>query len=470
LIRQWRAFEPWIESHESIYRSYSYPTICLRNILSRRASPIDKIARPIGSLNLIGKVTFGGALFLRSNKQKDGYKGPVFEALPGDLIISKIRVGQGSFCVVRDDLDHVAVSPEYPVYAPDTAKLLPRYLAMVLRTPEFMSRLTGSASGNTTKRRIRPSFFESLQIPLPSLDQQRAIVAAYDAAMAQAAARERAADATEAKAMTDFEAALGFAPPVPLPDRPVFVAFFEDFDRWSHEGVLRRIAGEATTVTTWPMVQLREVVTDLENGWSPKCLDRPAEAEEWGVLKVSAASAGFYRETENKALPVSLRPRPRLEIRAGDVLITRASGVANLVGVSTYVESRQEKLLLCDKLFRIVFRPNSQIDPRFLAVVLRLNFVRSQIVREFSTQSGMMKNVSKPILLSLVFPLPPLDDQLTLIEALETTRAAAKGLRAEAAAARAGARAAFEEAVYAVEPVKGGDIEPTRKAPVSGRA
>ena len=180
----------------------------------------------------------------------------------------------------------MAVSPEYPVYAPDTAKLLPRYLAMVLRTPEFMSRLTGSASGNTTKRRIRPSFFESLQIPLPSLDQQRAIVAAYDAAMAQAAARERAADATEAKAMTDFEAALGFAPPVPLPDRPVFVAFFEDFDRWSHEGVLRRIAGEATTVTTWPMVQLREVVTDLENGWSPKCLDRPAEAEEWGVLKV----------------------------------------------------------------------------------------------------------------------------------------------------------------------------------------
>ena len=41
--------------------------------------------------------------------------------------------------------------------------------------------------------------------------------------------------------MADFEAALGFAPPLPLPDRPVFVASFKDFDRWSHEGVLRRI-------------------------------------------------------------------------------------------------------------------------------------------------------------------------------------------------------------------------------------
>ena len=186
-------------------------------MLTRRVIPIDKIARPIGSLNLIDKVTFGGELFLRGSKRKDGYKGPIFEALPGDLIISKIRVGQGSFCVIRDELDHVAVSPEYPVYAPDTAKLLPRYLAMVLRTPEFMSRLTGSASGNTTKRRIRPSFFEALQIPLPTLDEQRAIVAAYDAATAEAAAKERAADEVEAQAMSDFEAALGYAPPVPAP-------------------------------------------------------------------------------------------------------------------------------------------------------------------------------------------------------------------------------------------------------------
>jgi type I restriction enzyme S subunit len=263
-------------------------------MLTRRVSPIDKVARPIGSLNLIDKVTFGGELFLRNKKQKDGYKGPVFEALPGDLIISKIRVGQGSFCVIRDDVGHVAVSPEYPVYTPDTTQVLPRFLAMVLRTPEFMSRLTGSASGNTTKRRIRPSFFESLQIPLPTLDEQRAIVAAYNVAMAEAAAKERAADTAEAQAMANFEAALGFAPPAPLPDRPVFVASFKDFDRWSHEGVLRRIVGEAIAATDWPMVQLREVVADLENGWSPKCLDRPAEADEWGVLKVSAASAGFY--------------------------------------------------------------------------------------------------------------------------------------------------------------------------------
>jgi type I restriction enzyme S subunit len=423
----------------------------LKKLFTRRVAPIDKSARPLDTLNVIAKVTFGGELFLRGEKEKRSYKGPLFEALPGDLIISKIRVGQGSFCVIDDRLSHVAVSPEYPVYTPDPLQVLPRFLAMVLRTPEFMRRLTGSASGNTTKRRIRPAFFESLKVPLPELAEQQAIVAAYDAALKEAAAKEQAAEAAEAKAMADFEAALGFAPPLPLPDKPIFVASFKDLDRWSHEGVLRRMTGGATGTSAWPVVRLGDVIADLENGWSPKCLDRPAEPGEWGVLKVSAASAGRYRGGENKALPASLQPRPRLEVRAGDVLITRANGVAKLVGVSAYVEQTQSNLLICDKLFRAVFRPKSAIEPRFMAMVLRLHPIRAQIVREFSTESGMMKNVSKPVLLSLTFPLPPLEDQRALIKALNAERAEASRLRTEAAAVRVNAWAAFEAAVYAAD-------------------
>lgn len=135
-------------------RKFVHATVPLKDFLKRRVAPIDKVARPLDTLNVIAKVTFGGELFLRNDKAKLGYKGPLFEALPGDLIISKIRVGQGSFCVIGDTLDHVAVSPEYPIYAPDPTMVDRDYLAMVIRTPEFMAELTGKASGNTTKRRI----------------------------------------------------------------------------------------------------------------------------------------------------------------------------------------------------------------------------------------------------------------------------------------------------------------------------
>ncbi len=449
MIRQWRAFEPWIVGEDAGYRCSRHPLAQLLDLVS----PRRQIVRINGALGDWSPITVhvDGNISIRDRSTP--YKGAMFAAYPGDIVFSKIDARSGAIGMLPVTITKAVVTTEYPVFVAVPGKLESGFVQRVLRTGGFLNALRSRATGTSGRKRITPGAFLDLQIPLPTLDEQRAIVAAYDAAMAEAAVKEQTADAAERQAMADFEAALGFAPPVPLPDRPVFVASFKDFDRWSHEGVLRRVVGEAAAATDWPMVQLREVIADLENGWSPKCLDRPAEANEWAVLKVSAASAGFYRETENKALPASLHPRPRLEISTGDILITRASGVANLVGVSAYVEGTQENLLLCDKLFRVIFQQNSQIYARFLAVVLRLSSVRSQIVREFSTQSGMMKNVSKPILLSLTFPLPPLDDQHALIDALEAGRAAAKGLRAEAAAVRAAARAAFEEAVYAVETV-----------------
>jgi hypothetical protein len=64
-----------------------------------------------------------------------------------------------------------------------------------------------------------------------------------------------------------------------------------------------------------------------------------------------------------------------------------------------------------------------------------------------------MKNISKPSLLSLEFPLPPPDDQRSLITALNAGRVKAAGLRAEAAAARTNSWRAFEASVYAADPI-----------------
>lgn len=86
----------------------------------------------------------------------------------------------------------------------------------------------------------------------------------------------------------------------------------KDPDRWSHEGVLRRMTSITTSAASWPTVQLGDVIADLENGWSPKCLDRPAQSGEWGVLKPGAVSFGIFDQEENKALPSSLKPRPSL--------------------------------------------------------------------------------------------------------------------------------------------------------------
>lgn len=380
------------------------------------------------------------------------YKGAMFAVYAGDIVFSKIDARSGAIGMLPASIPKGVVTPEFPVFVADPAKLDGGFVQRILRTGGFLKALRSKATGTSGRKRISPEAFLDLRIPLPELAEQQAIVAAYDAALKGAAAKEQAADAAEAKAMADFEAALGFAPPVSLPDKPIFVASFKDLDRWSHEGVLRRITGGATGTSAWPVVRLGDVIADLENGWSPKCHDRPAEPGEWGVLKLGAVSFGVFNELENKALPANLKPRPKLEVKPTQVLVSRAN-ISRLVGATALIGETRARLMLCDKIFRMVWRNNSPITPDFVTEVLRIGDVRRQIETKLTGTSPTMKNISKPSLLSLSFPLPPIADQRTLIASLNVGRAEASRLRTEAATARAKAWNAFEAAVYAADAV-----------------
>ena len=102
-VFQWRELERWLPGGESSWEA-AFPLVPLGDFLRRVVRPVDKSKRPLDSLNVIEKISFGGKLHVRSAKKVQGYKGPLFEALPGELIISKIRVAQGSLCVVPETL------------------------------------------------------------------------------------------------------------------------------------------------------------------------------------------------------------------------------------------------------------------------------------------------------------------------------------------------------------------------------
>jgi type I restriction enzyme S subunit len=108
--------------------------------------------------------------------------------------------------------------------------------------------------------------------------------------------------------------------------------------------------------------------------------------------------------------------------------------------------------MLCDKIFRVVFLEKTPIYPEFLAEVMKLPTVRQQIEAGATGTSPTMKNISKPALLELTFPLPQgtdgLDVQLELVSALRAARQSAKSLRAESKKIRDAAWSEFLNAVF----------------------
>jgi type I restriction enzyme, S subunit len=166
----------------------------------------------------------------------------------------------------------------------------------------------------------------------------------------------------------------------------------------------------------WDTKPLIDVLVEIGQGWSPDCATEVADIGDWGVLKTTAVTWDGYQSTENKRLPNTLKPRPKLEVQKGDVLMTRA-GPNSRVGVICYVYQTEEKRIFSDKLYKL--KPNSSVDGRFL--VFSLSGFQSQ--RYLSAlKTGMAEsqtNISQEIVKKMLTICPDKIEQVRLSNLLD---------------------------------------------------
>lgn len=167
----------------------------------------------------------------------------------------------------------------------------------------------------------------------------------------------------------------------------------------------------------WEVISIRRIVAKIEQGWSPQCDSRPAEKNEWGILKTGCVNHGVFSEDENKALPADLEPIHEYEVKAGDVLMSRASGSPELVGATAYVHEVRPQLMLSDKTFRI--HVTSRMHPQFFVAVFNSRPMRAQIEQSISGAEGLANNLPQSKLCCFLFALPPTEEQAGIVEELQ---------------------------------------------------
>jgi type I restriction enzyme S subunit len=181
----------------------------------------------------------------------------------------------------------------------------------------------------------------------------------------------------------------------------------------------------------WEVRRLKEVISPIEQGWSPQCDAQPAGNDEWCILKVGCVNRDAFDECQNKRLPSGLDPVPALEIQDGDILVSRAN-TRELLGLAALVIKPRPKLMLCDKLFR--FRARSGLaDSHFLVYEIRQRTSRAQIESSTNGASDSMQNIGQGVVRNLVMSLPPLAEQQQAVAALrdQTSSLAAAASRAQ---------------------------------------
>jgi type I restriction enzyme S subunit len=91
-----------------------------------------------------------------------------------DIVFNKMRMWQGAVGVAPED---GLVSPDYTVAAP-TERMLPEYAGLLFRTDMFSAECARRSHGIVWDRlRLYWDGFREIELPLPSADDQDAIVA-----------------------------------------------------------------------------------------------------------------------------------------------------------------------------------------------------------------------------------------------------------------------------------------------------
>ena len=297
-------------------------------------------------------------------------------------------------------------SPDYRVFTtrkPDTChdKYLLYLFQMGYKNKIFFA--YGQGSSQLGRWRLPTDQFNDLSFPVPSKSEQTQIAAFLDRETAKIdglVAEQRRLMALlkeKRQAVISHAVTQGLNPHAPM--KPSGVEWLGDVP--AH----------------WEVCPVRRVVSSIEQGWSPECFARPADDEEWGVLKAGCVNRGIYDPSENKALPIELAPVEAYEVHVGDVLMSRASGSPELVGSTALVTSTPGRLMLSDKIFRFQFE--NWIEPRFFVVALSSRPLRSQIEQALSGGNGMANNLPQSSLLGFYLSVPPKSEQLEICAYLD---------------------------------------------------
>jgi type I restriction enzyme S subunit len=322
---------------------------------------------------------------------------------PGDLVINSLWAWAGGLGVSQH---HGIISTAYSVYrSRPSSQINPRFLHELVRSSAFHWELQVRSKGVWISRlQLTDTSFLDAPILLPPMDEQAAIVRFMDHANRKIdgfirVKRKLIGLLNEQKqAIIHRAVTRGLNPGVPL--KPSGIPWL------------------GSIPAHWEVRKLKQCITRIEQGWSPQCDGQPATANQWGVLKVGCVNKDHFNGKQNKKLPATLSPDQTLEIRDGDVLMSRAN-TRELLGLAAVAENPRPKLILCDKLFRFKPLPHC-FNPRFLVLALRGRLSRAQIESSTNGASSSMQNIGQGVVKNLWISMPPVDEQCLIVSVLVT--------------------------------------------------
>ena len=291
-----------------------------------------------------------------------------YKVVKKNQLVVGFPIDEGVIYVQNHDQPGI-MSPAYNVWDFDSDRILPAYLEFVLHSPQSMAYYAEKMRGTTARRRtLTGDALKNMPVPVPSIEDQYAVVKSLNCIKSQLAATQQMLDKLDQLVKSRF------------------VEMFGD---------------PALNPKGWSTQNLK-ALGELKNGINFKSVDNGFEIK---CLGVGDFKGRYAIKDMSLVSDVSLSGEPNANqlLQDGDVIFVRSNGNKALVGRCLAIFPGGEKVTFSG--FCIRFRNASEeLELNYL-----LNCLKTDSMRKAMTGRGAsIQNLSQSLLSKLEVPLPPL--------------------------------------------------------------
>ena len=389
--------------------SWHWPKEVMASIGSVLEPRKEKINRKEIAFSELQPITihFDGSVDPRKVNDNREYTMQLYKAHSGDIVVAKIDLKNGAVGIVPTNLHNVAVTGHFAVYKPDLSKILPEYFHLLIQASFFKSYLWRNKVGAEGRKEVKIDFFEAIEIPVPDLPIQEAIVAHWHKAQDIMRAAYDRVEQHKLDIEARFFSDLGLELPE-IKERPkTFAVLWNDFRRWSLSYNQAAQSGADITQGHYPVVALDSILEVVQYGTSKKA---NSTGDGIPVIRMNNIVEGMLNLSKLKHVKLTEKEQDSLLLKDGDILFNRTNS-KELVGKCAVFHG-EEEYVFASYLIRVKV-DTGQANPDFVAYAINSRMGRQQI-DALSRQIIGQANVNSEELreLSIPLPLPDIQDKI----------------------------------------------------------
>lgn len=419
----------------------NYELVPIKDFLVRNKKIID-----IQDDQIYKRVTiklYNGGVFLRDTEvgKNIGTK-KQFVIKEGQFLFSKIDARNGAFGIATEAVDSAIITADFLAFDINTKLILPQFLVLITTTKHFMIQAQSASKGTTGRQRINEGEFLNTYIPLPSLAEQKQLVAEYQEKIDFANSCEKQAQELEQSIETYLYSELKVKVYFNKQESLSLLKFtnFVGLKEWSYNF----LSDSNTLKSDYDLMTLNCLIANfmIDDNGNSLTTTTSKEPDKTFIY------IGMEDVDKKTGIVLNNNVVFGKEIKSATVRLPTNYFIYGklrpYLNKYYFNQSNDTNIIVSSEFF--VFNITSKINTEYFKVVLGSFIIQEQI--KDAMKGARMPRITKDVFLNLVIPIPPLDIQNKIADHITNIKNQIKELKQLAEKNRTNAILDFEKAIF----------------------